>query len=137
MKNLTELFTELHKANLTLNLNKSEFGKAQVTYLGYVIGHGKIAPISTKIEPIINFPIPSDKKSLHRFLGICAFYRRFCPNFSEIATPLTNLLSAKTLFVWSEDCNQAFFKIKRLLESPPVLRSPDFSKKFEIQNRCF
>ena len=36
-------------------------------------------------------------------------------------------------FVWSEDCQNAFEKIKSLLLSAPVLKAPDFEKPFKLQ----
>ena len=41
------LFDILSEANLTVNLAKSEFGHATVTFLGHVVGQGKLAPVTT------------------------------------------------------------------------------------------
>lgn len=38
MYRIRELFKRLSKANLTVNLSKCEFAKAQITYLGHVVG---------------------------------------------------------------------------------------------------
>ena len=59
-------------------------------------------------------------------------YRNFCLNFSEIAAPLTNLLSKKVKFVWTDDCQLAFDKVKLLLQKSPVLKSPDYEKPFKL-----
>ena len=53
-------------------------------------------------------------------------------NFSEIAAPLTNLLSKKVIFVWTDDCQLAFDKVKLLLQKSPVLKSPDYEKPFKL-----
>ena len=53
-------------------------------------------------------------------------------NFSEIAAPLTNLLSKKVKFVWTDDCQMAFDKVKLLLKKFPVLKSPDYQKRFKL-----
>ena len=78
---------------LTINIPKSEFGQAQVTYLGHIVGQGEVKPVSAKVEAIAHFPQPESKKQLLRFLGMAKYYRRFCPNFSAVAEPLTQLLS--------------------------------------------
>ena len=62
---------------LTINLSKSEFGQAQVTYLGHIVGLGEVKPVSAKVEAIANFPRPESKKQLMRFLGMTGYYRRF------------------------------------------------------------
>ena len=73
-----EFFEKLLKANLTINLVKSEFGRATVTYLGYEVGQGKVKPLTAKIDTIIEFPVPKTKKELMRFLGMAGYYRKFC-----------------------------------------------------------
>ncbi|XP_069162585.1 uncharacterized protein [Procambarus clarkii] len=42
MNRLTELFQRLEEANLTVNLTKSEFGKARLEYLGFAVGQGEV-----------------------------------------------------------------------------------------------
>ena len=63
-------------------------------------------------------------------IGMCGFYRRFCPNLSTILSPLTGLLSKGTEFKWSRECQEALEKVKRILTSPPVLVSPDYAREF-------
>ena len=64
--------------------------------------------------------------------GMAGYYRNFCLNFSDIAAPLTNLLSKKVKFVWTDDCQMAFDKVKLLLQKSPVLKSPDYEKPFKL-----
>ena len=65
------------------------------------MGHGQVKPVEAKVEAISDFPIPSGKRQLMRFLGIARYYRKFCINFSIIAEPLTNLLGKRFKFVWT------------------------------------
>ena len=58
--------------------------------------------------------------------------QEFFFNFSEIASPLTNLLSKKVKFGWTDDCQLAFDKVKLLLQRSPVLKSPDHEKPFKL-----
>ena len=132
MFRLDKMFDRLKQANLTVNLSKSDFGKAQVVYLGHVIGHGQVTPIEAKVKNILEYPIPANKRSLMRFLGMAGYYRKFCKNFSEVAVPLTNLLKKNVKYVWSENCQKSFENLKSLLCSKPVLAAPDFGKPFSI-----
>lgn len=129
---LKEVFNRLVAANLTLNLAKCEFGQATVTYLGKVVGHGKVCPIGAKVEAIVNFGVPTTRRELKRFLGMAGYYRSFCKNFATVAAPLTNLLSPKVPFVWSSCCHSAFENLKALLVSAPVLAAPDFDRPFKL-----
>ena len=127
---IREFFKRLSRAKLTINLSKSEFCQAQVTYLGHVVGQGQVKPLTAKVEAIANFPQPESKRQLMRFLGMAGYYRRFCPNFAAVAEPLTQLLNKRAKFIWSEKCNKAFEKLKAMLQSAPVLRAPDFGSPF-------
>ena len=132
LQQVKAFLTRLRQARLTVNLSKSEFGKACVTYLGYVVGQGKIRPINAKVEAIVSFPVPTNKNQLMRFLGMVGYYRKFCKNFAVVAEPLTRLLQKKQTFNWMEYQQTAFEKVKRLLTSAPVLAMPDFDQPFII-----
>ena len=125
-------FDKLSEAKLTINLAKSEFCHATLTFLGHVVGHGQVKPIEAKVEAISNFPVPTCKRQLMRFLGMAGYYRKFCNNFSVIAEPLTNLLSKRMRFKWTSDCQNAFDKLKAILRSEPVLLAPNFNKEFKL-----
>ena len=130
---LRKFFCRLRDAQLTVNLSKSEFCRARVVFLGHIVGQGEVAPVASKVNAIVNFPTPDDKHAVMRFLGMAGYYRKFCYNFSTVAEPLTTLLQKRQKFVWSNECQCAFEKIKSLLLSAPVLKAPDFGKPFKLQ----
>ena len=132
IRQIERFFQIMREAKLTINLMKSEFGKATVKYLGHIVGQGQVRPLDAKIQTIVKYPIPTSRKELARFLGMAGYYRNFCLNFSEIAAPLTNLLNKKVKFVWTDDCQMAFDKVKLLLQKSPVLKSPDYEKPFKL-----
>ena len=132
IRQIKRFFQIMQEAKLTINLMKSEFGKATVKYLGHIVGQGQVRPLDAKIQTIVKYPIPTSRKELARFLGMAGYYRNFCLNFSDIAAPLTNLLSKKVKFVWTDDCQLAFDKVKLLLQKSPVLKSPDYEKPFKL-----
>lgn len=127
------VFDRLARASLTLNLAKCEVGKATVTYLGKKVGHGYIKPVEAKVEAILNFSKPCNKRELRRFLGMSGYYRGFCKNFSPVVAPLTDLLSTSQVFKWSCECEQAFEAAKDLLCNAPVLAAPNFELPFKLQ----
>ena len=132
IRQIKRFFQIMLDAKLTINLMKSEFGKATVKYLGHIVGQGQVRPLDAKIQTIVKYPIPTSRKELARFLGMAGYYRNFCLNFSDIAAPLTNLLSKKVKFVWTDDCQLAFDKVKLLLQKSPVLKSPHYEKPFKF-----
>ena len=67
------LLSRFSEANLTVNLSKSEFGHAEVTFLGHIVGNGQVKPIHAKIQAIVNYPAPKDKQELMCFLGMAGY----------------------------------------------------------------
>jgi hypothetical protein len=132
LKHIQMVFDRIRKAGLTLKKAKCVFATAEVEYLGHTVGLGKVAPRLAKVEAILKFPRPADRKQLRSFLGIAGYYRKFIPHFAEIAACLTNLLRKGSKFVWTDDAHKAFVDIKSRLASRPILRPPDFSRPFAI-----
>ena len=132
METLALVFSRLAAANLTLNLSKCDFARATVTYLGREVGQGKVRALDSKVRAIVDYPVPSSRRSLRRFLGMAGYYRAFCKNFADVAAPLTSMTSVKVPYVWSPACQHAFDSCKALLCSTPVLAAPDFQRPFKL-----
>ena len=66
------------------------------------------------------------------FLGLAGYYRRFIPDFSKIAKPMTRLLQKDMRFVWTSECDVAFHTLRTLLTSAPVLAQPNIEKPFDV-----
>ena len=45
------------------------------------MGQGQGKPIEAKVEAISDFPVPTCKRQLMRFLGMADYYRKFCNIF--------------------------------------------------------
>ena len=54
---------------------------------------------------------------------MCQQLAKFSPDLAEVAEPLGDLLSSKNTWIWTENHNKAFNKIKEILSSYPVLAS--------------
>ena len=64
--------------------------------------------------------------------GMAGYNRKYCPNFSIVAYPVTNLLKKTAKYVWCKSCTEAFNKIKAILLNSPVLSAPDFERQFYL-----
>ena len=132
LSRIRALFERFANANLTVNLAKCEFAKATVTYLGKVVGQGHVRPVHAKVTAVEEFPVPTTKKELMRFLGLVGYYRCFCCNFSTVVASLTDLLKIKSKYIWSTSCQKAFTVVKTLLCSAPVLLAPRLDQPFTL-----
>lgn len=127
---IAKLMARLRSANLTLQIDKCEFLRNEVAYLGHIIGEDGLRPDPQKIEAVKNFPVPRNLKGIRQFLGLAGYYRRFIPDFSRIASPLSNLLKKNATFKWSDSAQNAFCLLRKLLCEEPILQFPDFQKNF-------
>ena len=129
------VLNKLKLANLTINLKKSQFFREKLKYLGYVVDSKGLHADPEKVDAIKNYPIPTNKKEVRRFLGAASWYRRFIPNFSSLASPLNKLTSQSKKappFYWSQEADIAYTKLKDSLVSASVLSCPDYSQPFQI-----
>jgi len=127
-----KLTARLRESNLKLQPDKCEFLRKEVNYLGHIIGEDGVKPDPKKIEAVKEFPQPANAKNIKQFLGLAGYYRRFIPNFSKTARPLTNLLKKESAFVWTEEQQSAFNDLRNALCSQPILQYPDFARPFVV-----
>lgn len=132
LNNLKKVFERLRHYNLKLNPTKCKFFCTEVIYLGHKITDKGILPDSSKFQVIKDYPIPTNADAVRRFVAFCNYYRKFVPNFAQIAQPLNNLLKKGVKFCWNDIHQNSFNKLKQILISPTILRYPDFSKTFIV-----
>lgn len=121
MSKLREVLSLLRTVNLTLNLDKCNFFKRNIHYLGYEISSEGVRPGQEKTRAVINFKTPTNVHEVRQFIGLCSFFRRFVQDFASVARPLTTLTKTTTPWVWGDDQKRAFSKLKEVLTSRPVL----------------
>ncbi|RYA67551.1 hypothetical protein DD595_26180, partial [Enterobacter cloacae complex sp. 4DZ3-17B2] len=108
---LRVVLRRLREANLTINLEKSEFCRDGVKYLGFIVNREGLQVDDDKGRPILDYPPPTNIKQLRRFLGMASWYRRFVPNFASTVAPLTSLLKKNQPWKWEIEQNTAFSKV--------------------------
>lgn len=126
------VFDALRKATLKIKLKKGYFCFPNIAFLGHIVGRNGISPDPSKVEKIMNFPIPSNLKELRGALGLFSYYRKFVKDFSKIAKPLLMLLKKDAPFLWTEKQQKAFDYLKQRLMEAPILQYPDFEKPFVL-----
>lgn len=130
---LGEVAKCLSQANLTIGLKKSHFCFKELKYLGFIIGNGMLKTDPDKVQAIRLIRIPKSPREVRSFLGTAGWYRRFIKDFASISAPLTDTLKKSCKFTMGEKAIAAFEKLKKALTSAPVLRHPDFTRRFYIQ----
>ena len=92
IQHLTAIFDILRAHKLTINPEKCEFGKDEVTYLGYTINHFGYEPPADRVQAIASYPKPETISDLRRFLGVINYYRRSIQQAAKLQAPLSAFL---------------------------------------------
>ena len=140
---LRKVFERIHDAGLKLAPKQCKLFKEKVVYVGHTVSCKGIEPDPAKTETIRNWPTPKTPEDVLRFLGFAGYYRKFVKDFSKIAAPLTVLMPTTTKkkqgkrkqpsqkpWVWGDEQETAFRRLKDILSSPPVL--DDYTLPFEL-----
>lgn len=86
-----------------------------------------------KVSAILAMKTPRNVKKVLTFYQTCSCYRRFIPQFSEIARPLSLLSKKDAAWQWGAIQMEAFAELKRLLSNPPILRQADPSEPYTLR----
>jgi len=129
---LHQFFEICHNNDLRVSFSKSELYVTETTFLGYSLGHGTIDPIQRRIAALIDYPEPSDRHQLRRFLGAINFYRHHFPGLAIDAAPLNALTTDTKPWTWTQEQSAAFQRVKALLADPRTLGQPNNDLPFDI-----
>jgi hypothetical protein len=83
-----------------------------------------------RVTAIEAYPVPTNLRTLRRFLGMAGFNARLIPHFSKCAAILHNFKKKCTKFEWTPQNEGAFESLKRALSHAPVLQFQDFESEF-------
>ncbi|KAK3541648.1 hypothetical protein QTP86_033849 [Hemibagrus guttatus] len=129
-----EVLARLQRFHLFVKLEKCEFHRTTVTFLGYVISPRGVEMDTNKVRAVSEWPAPATIKELQRFLGFANFYRRFIRSYSSVAAPLTSLLRGKPKKLnWTGQAWAAFQRLKDCFTTAPILCHPDPDKPFVVE----
>jgi hypothetical protein len=130
IEHLEEVLSILNTSGLKLNREKCSLFRKEIKILGFVISKNGIMMDKSKVECIQKRKRPENVKQIQEFFGLTNHFRRFVKDYAKISYPINQLLKKDTPFVWSLECEEAFQNLKKRLIEYPILRLPDFSKKF-------
>jgi len=124
VKVLRKLFERLRKYELRLNPVKCSFGVKSGKLLRFLVNGKGIEVDPDKAKAIQSMPTPKSEKEVREFLGRLNYIARFIAQLITTCEPIFRLLMKKNPRTWNEECEEAFNKIKRYLQSPPLLVPP-------------
>ncbi|XP_040974102.1 uncharacterized protein [Gossypium hirsutum] len=87
---------------------------------------------SKKIGAIVQWQRPRNASEVHSFHGLAGYYRRFVNGLLKIALLMTKLLQKNIPFVWDDQCQESFKKLKQMLIEAPILMLPESGEDFIV-----
>ncbi|KAJ8369756.1 hypothetical protein SKAU_G00097840 [Synaphobranchus kaupii] len=128
---LSYVLNRLSVAGAKISLDKGQWCKRAVNYLGFQVRYEGIRPQLNRTLALQTLPAPTTLKQLRSFLGICKFSRHFVADYAKIAQPLTRLLKKDTPWHWGQEQDAAMRTLKDSISAAPALAFPDKTKKLE------
>ena len=112
---------------------KCEFFKKEMHFLGFIASKNTIRMDPDKLKAIDSWSEPKTVKQVQSFLGFLNFYRRFIPDFSDLASPLTRLTRKTVPWVWDTPQVNAFNSLKSAFLKNEILVYADPEKPLRIE----
>ena len=131
---LIDLLQVLCKYGLKISPRKCQLFKTELQYMGNTIFIKEkrvyVKPLRSRLEVIQKLKPPMNQKGCRSFVGVVNFVSIFCPELRKLSKPIYELTKKGRPFVWGDEQQKAFDKIKHRLLNPPVLSMPDKRGRF-------
>ena len=125
---LQEFFTVCQENHLRIKLEKCEFMREEMEYLGFDVGHGWWKPAASKMQPLQDMQIRDDPEKgphdLWRFIGACNFCCQHAHNFTYSSATLTDLIKKSNPWRWTDKEEACFQELKKKISSTNCLGVP-------------
>ena len=111
-----KVLSKFDKENLAIKLEKCEFAKPSITWLGYKITQSGNCPTVKKTDSIMNLKPPNTLKQLRSLMGSIHQLIKFIPNLANLLNPIRPLLKKENItnnkIRWEEIHTTALDKLK-------------------------
>ena len=128
----------LDEENLAIKLEKCEFAKQNITWLGYNITQSGISPNDKKTDSIKSLEPPKTLKQLRSLMGSIHQLIKFIPNLASLLDPIRPLLKKENIvnnkIKWSNEHTDALNNIKNKIAE--ITEQKHFDKEKPTRVKC-
>ena len=124
---LERILFRIEEAGLTISGKKFACCVPALDLVGHVVCKEGRKVSKKKLNKIESWPVPTTPTEVRGFLGVCVYVRMFIKDFSAITKPLRHLTKKDSPWDWTEDCQEAFETLKKIVGQDITLKKLDFS----------
>lgn len=133
--NVQALYKIIDKYNFTLNNDKTIPCTTSINLLRYTVSNNHIAPDQSRLQPLLEMPLPANFKAQKRIVSMFSYYSKFIEHFSD----KINILNKNTVFPIPQDVLSAFQALKAELKNAalkPVDPDGEFTVETDASDFC-
>lgn len=120
VRHVMQVMQKLDEAGFCISRHKLELFHTQVSWLGYDIDENGIRIGAERVQALQNLARPGNPKQLMSVLGLFNYLSSHIVNYAKMAKPLRDLQKAEK-WKWTEECEEAFKKIKEVITHAPTI----------------
>ena len=122
----------LKEYRIKLRIDKCEFGMERVKFLGFLVDRFGVEIMDKTKQKVFDFPRPTNRKEVQRFLGLVNYLRKFIPNLHKLTKTIQQLAHKDKKWEWTDVQESEFAAIQSAVEEANFLLHPDETKHFYI-----
>lgn len=123
---LRRVLERCREKNLRLNPGKTKLCASEIEYVGHKLTADGVKISDDKVKAVLEMPEPSCIEHVRTLIGMVTYTCKFLPHLSATTEPLRQLIkdsaSRNFKFHFDQVHREAFFKLKQMMSTAPVLR---------------
>lgn len=131
-RKLEALLIRCRERGIALNKNKLKLRIPEVPFMGHLFTKQGLKIDPDKSKAVFEMPRPEDVEGVQRLNGFVNYLSKFLPRLADHMEPIRRLTRQDTEFNWTEEQENVFREVKRLVTTTPVLRYYDPKAELEI-----
>ena len=132
-RKLEALLLRCRERGIALNKNKLKPRITEVPFVGHLFAKQGLKIDPDKAKAVLEMPWPEDVAGVQRLNGFVNYLSKFLPRLADHMEPIRRLTRQDTEFNWTEEQQNAFREVKRLVTTAPGLSYYDLKAELEIQ----
>ena len=132
-ENLRNLLERCRDRNIKLNPKKVVYKADTVPFIGHLLTKNGVKPDPSKVDAITNIERPKDVEAVRRLVGMVKYLSKFLQHLSTVSEPLRRLTHKDQPFIWEQEQEDSFQRIKEMVSQAPILRYYDSTQPLEGQ----